>query len=87
MTRRSGKCRPTAWSARCVFGPTGRTRPARSCLGGGAQWASRQDLDGHDAAPWLAEALGRVGELLTGAPGIQVLTPLGHGTDDKATLR
>ncbi|MEV5355820.1 putative quinol monooxygenase [Streptomyces sp. NPDC086081] len=51
------------------------------------KWASQQDLDDHNTAPWLAEALSRVGELLTGAPQIQVLTPLGYGTTDKASLR
>ncbi|MFI8194157.1 putative quinol monooxygenase [Streptomyces sp. NPDC085946] len=51
------------------------------------KWASQQDLDGHNAAPWLAEAFGRAGELLTGAPEIRILTPLGYGTADKAALR
>ncbi|CAM5697596.1 Antibiotic biosynthesis monooxygenase OS=Streptomyces fumanus OX=67302 GN=GCM10018772_55480 PE=4 SV=1 [Streptomyces fumanus] len=51
------------------------------------KWASRQHLDDHNAAPWLADAFGRAGELLTGAPEIQVLTPLGYGTAGKAALR
>ncbi|MEV0261918.1 putative quinol monooxygenase [Streptomyces sp. NPDC050617] len=51
------------------------------------KWASQQDLDSHNQEPWLAESLGRLVELLTGAPEIQVFTPLGHGTADQDTSR
>jgi len=51
------------------------------------KWASRQAIDEHSRAPFLAEAVSRLGELLTAEPEIRVITPLGYGTDDKATLR
>ncbi|MFI1675872.1 putative quinol monooxygenase [Streptomyces sp. NPDC020607] len=51
------------------------------------KWASQQDLDSHNQEPWLAKSLGRLVELLTGAPEIQVFTPLGDGIADQDTPR
>ncbi|AVH56786.1 MULTISPECIES: putative quinol monooxygenase [Streptomyces] len=51
------------------------------------RWASQQAVDEHSQAPYLAEAMGRVGELLAAEPEIRFLNPLGYGTADKATLR
>jgi len=51
------------------------------------KWASQQAIDEHSQAPFLAEAMSRVGELLTAEPEIRVITPLGYGTGDKAVLR
>lgn len=51
------------------------------------KWESQRALDDHNKAPYLAEALGQVAELLAAEPEIRVLTPLGYGTADKATLR
>ncbi|MFI6063538.1 putative quinol monooxygenase [Streptomyces sp. NPDC051286] len=50
-------------------------------------WASQEAVDAHSQAPYLAEAMGRVGELLSAEPEIRFLTPLGYGTADKAKLR
>ncbi|MFF7946242.1 putative quinol monooxygenase [Streptomyces griseorubiginosus] len=51
------------------------------------KWASQQAIDEHSQAPFLTEAMSRVGELLTAEPEIRVITPLGYGTGDKAVLR
>ncbi|CAL9640693.1 Putative monooxygenase [Streptomyces sp. enrichment culture] len=50
------------------------------------QWASQQALDEHNRSPYLASAMGRVGELLAGAPDVRILAPLGYGAAGKATL-
>ena len=40
-------------------------------------WRSAADLELHSQTPHMAAALGKVGELLAGAPAIHPLTPVG----------
>ena len=51
------------------------------------QWADSDALTAHSQAPAVATLFGAVGELLDGAPDIQMLQPVVGGDPSKGALR